>query len=152
MYTCSFFGDMKRDNLAPPFFDCLFSALEFLIEKENVSVFYTTAHNEFDLICETILFDLQKKYPHIVIIKYAAKKYRQKASDSKYEKVINYEDSNCKNRCKAVAELSDYIIFESMSEGTGGNIFSEILFNIHPRGIFDIRATLENAKKTKSKK
>lgn len=63
MYSCSFFGDIKAEDMSPVFKAALYGAIEFMIKEKDVDLFYTTSNTDFDRICEEMVFSLQKNIP-----------------------------------------------------------------------------------------
>ncbi len=147
MYSCSFFGDIKEEEMSPVFEAALYGALEFLIKEKDVDMFYSAAGTDFDRICEDMIFNLQVSYPQIMIMRIAAKDYKFSAEDSEFNGVVSLKTNSYIKRCKFISERSDYIIFDTVSDGIGLEIFVERLLGTHPKGIFDISSIVRKHKR-----
>ena len=90
---------------------------------------------------------MQVHYPEIMIMRIAAKGYKFSAEDSEFNGVVSLKTGSYIKRCKFISERSDYIIFDTVSDGIGLDIFVERLLGAHPKGIFDISSIVRKHKR-----
>ncbi len=144
MKSCSFFGTVKKEQMTHEFLSCIYRLFFYLIAEKGVTMFFTTAHTEFDFACEDILFCLKESFPDILIEKIAAKNCRCDFSDEKYDRYVTFRDGSYYKRCVYIAKMSDYVIFDSISaKGMKGEVLFQVITETHPKAVFDIERIIK---------
>lgn len=146
MYSCSFFGDIRAEDMSMEFKSVLYGALEFLIWVKGIEVFYTTSSTDFDRVCEKMILDLKDIDSSVTLVKIVGNDYKNTEEDNAFDKMVKTKCTDYASLCKSVSDMSDYIIFDMIEEGIGQEIFVEKLFGKHPKGIFDISRIVRNHK------
>ncbi len=107
--TCTFFGHRDAPQKIEPI---LKSTLTYLIEEENVSLFYVGNNGNFDRMVIGILKQLKEKYPHIrysIVLAYIPKK----ETEENYDLTIYPEAIECVPRKYAIPERNRWMISKS---------------------------------------
>lgn len=112
--TCSFFGEIKEEEMTDEIFAWLRLMIEDLIKVKYVKVFYTTSQTEFDFICESVVLYLQHKYPDVLLIKCASRGYEKTETDNRYNDVICCEYNDYYTLCTYVSENSAYVLIDEI--------------------------------------
>lgn len=121
MYRCcSFFGEIKVDDITPEMACEIYDFFEYLIIYKNVDIFFSASESDFDLFCEGMLFAIKKRFSKIKIIKFADRNYKNTFEDLKYQHVITYQSTNYIKRCKDMARISDYVLLDSLCDSKIG--------------------------------
>jgi len=115
MKSCAFFGHADIDYRA--YEDDIESIIIILIEKYNVTQFYTGGRGAFDGICSDILLKLKRSYPYIkntLVLSYMPKKGQVLAR--KYDDSVYLLEQNVPPRCaiiqtnKALVDKVDFVV------------------------------------------
>jgi len=112
---------MKRYELTTEKIYCLAHIFNIMIVDDGVNVFYTTASNEFDSICEeilTVLIEEEHKDKNISIIKIADRDDDSTVENTPYDFIYRISDNDYMKRCRLAARKSNYIVYDSIKSGS----------------------------------
>lgn len=120
MKKCCFYGDINENDIDLSLLCRLYDFFEYLIDKQDVCIFYSASKNTFDNFCEGIINGLKSKYNHIKLIKVVPDAYKafmneKDLDDTPFDDVVFAEIDSSFNPClirqryKWIVDNSDFM-------------------------------------------